>query len=487
MIPKEAFEVENAVSYTRYSSHNQSDTSIEAQDQTIDNYCKKHGINLVHKYCDRAYSGTTDQRPAFQQMMHDAENHPEWNTILIYDFSRFARNHADAIKYKQMLRYNGISVVSVTQDFGTSNESAIVEGFIDLINAQYSINNARATHSGMKQNAQTCSHNGGNPPLGYDVDLEGKLVINEIEADTVRRIFALVEKDYSYAQIAETLNTEGRKTKLGKSFIKTSFSSILSQEKYTGLYIWNKAKQKDFRRKRNSHLDKPIDEQIRVEGGCPQIISREQFDRVQAKLSSRSRGKATSKSSKHYMLSGIGVLKCANCGAEMRGNSRGEGKTIYVCPNHKDKKCSTKELPTANIDEIVAKLLVNDLYNRKDYKKISKAMNDNRAEYKLAERNLKDVQRAKANIIKAIEKSYADELITRLEALKKEETKAKRELAALQIKNEGINEQNRRAMCLKFKKILMDSEALEVKKYLQQTVKEILVSNDDVKITMNIA
>ena len=114
-------------------------------------------------------------------------------------------------------------------------------------------------------------------------------------------------------------------------------------------------------------------------------------------------------------------------------------------------------------------------------------MNDNRAEYKLAERNLKNVQRAKANIIKAIEKSYADELITRLDALKKEETKAKRELAALQIKNEGINEQNRRAMCLKFKKILMDSEALEVKKYLQQTVKEILVSNDDVKITMNIA
>jgi site-specific DNA recombinase len=420
-------------------------------------------------------------------MMHDAENHPEWNTILIYDFSRFARNHADAIKYKQMLRYNGISVVSVTQDFGTSNESAIVEGFIDLINAQYSINNARATHSGMKQNAQTCSHNGGKPPLGYDVDLEGKLVINEVEADTVRRIFDLVEKDYSYAQIAETLNTEGRKTKLGKSFIKTSFSSILSQEKYTGLYIWNKAKQKDFRHKRNSHLDKPIAEQIRVEGGCPQIISREQFDRVQAKLSSRSRGKATSKSSKHYMLSGIGVLKCANCGAEMRGNSRGQGKTIYICPNHKDKDCPTKELLTTNVDEMVANLLANDLYNRKDYKKISKAMNDNRAEYKMAEKKLKDLLRAKENIIKAIEKSYADELIDRLEKIKKDETTARRELAALQIKTEGINEDNRRSMCKRYKKLLMESDSLEVKTHLQKTIKEILVGNDDVKITLNIA
>lgn len=487
MTTKETFEVKNAVSYTRYSSHNQSDTSIEAQDQTIDTYCKKHGINLVYKYCDRAYSGTTDQRPAFQQMIHDAENHPEWNTILIYEFSRFARNHADAIKYKQMLRYNGINVVSVTQNFGTSNESAIVEGFIDLINAQYSINNARATHSGMMQNAQTCSHNGGKPPLGYDVDLEGKLVINEVEADTVRRIFDLVEKDYSYAQIAEKLNAEGRKTKLGKSFIKTSFSSILSQEKYTGLYIWNKAKQKDFRHKRNSHLDKPIAEQIRVEGGCPQIISREQFERVQAKLNSRSRGKATSKSSKHYMLSGIGVLKCANCGAEMRGNSRGQGKTIYICPNHKDKNCPTKELLTTNVDEMVANLLANDLYNRKDYKKISKAMNDNRAEYKMAEKKLKDLLRAKENIIKAIEKSYADELIDRLEKIKKDETIARRELAALQMKTEGINEDNRRSMCKRYKKLLMESDSLEVKTHLQKTIKEILVGNDDVKITLNIA
>ena len=175
--------------------------------------------------------------------------------------------------------------------------------------------------------------------------------------------------------------------------------------KYKGVYVFNKSSSKGIDGTRNTHLYKDESEMVIIEGGCPQIISREQFDRVQAKLSSRSRGKATSKSSKHYMLSGIGVLKCANCGAEMRGNSRGKSKTIYICPNHKDKKYSTKELPTANIDEMVANLLAKDLYNRKDYKKISKAMNDNRAEYKLAERNLKNAQRAKANIIKAIEKA----------------------------------------------------------------------------------
>ena len=487
MNPNTVSKKQKAVAYMRYSSQNQSETSIEAQQQVIKNYCDKHDIALVEEYCDRAYSGTTDSRPSFQKMMADAKKHPEWDAVLVHDFSRFARNHVDAAKYKQILRYEGINVISVTQDLGTSNESAIMEAFIDLINAQYSINNARATHSGMMQNAQSASHNGGRPPLGYQVDENGQLVIDEVEAATVRRIFELFEKDYSYKRMAEILNGEGRKTKLGQDFIKTSFTSILQQEKYTGLYIWNKSKQKDFRHKRNSHLSKPVDEQIRIEGGCPQIISREQFDRVQAKLNSRSRGKATSKSSKHYMLSGIGVLKCANCGAEMRGNSRGQGKTIYICPNHKDKKCPTKELLTTNVDEMVANLLANDLYNRKDYKKISKAMNDNRAEYKMAEKKLKDLLRAKENIIKAIEKSYADELIDRLEKIKKDETTARRELAALQIKTEGINEDNRRSMCKRYKKLLMESDSLEVKTHLQKTIKEILVGNDDVKITLNIA
>lgn len=481
-----AFKEQNAVSYTRYSSNNQRETSIESQDKTIENYCKTHGINLVYKYCDRAYTGTTEARPAFQQMMYDAANHPEWNTILVYDFSRFAREHVEAAINKKKLKYYGIKVVSVNEDFGDSEDAYIIEGFIDLVNARYSINNARATHSGMLQNAHKASHNGGRPPLGYQVDETGQLAIDEVEAATVRRIFDLFEKDYSYTQMAEILNREGRKTKLREDFIKTSFTSILRQEKYTGLYVWNKSKQKDFRHKRNSHLSKPLDEQIRIEGGCPQIISREQFDRVQEKLNNRSRGKATSKSNKHYMLSGIGVLKCANCGAEMRGNSRGKGKTIYICPNHKDKKCPTKELLTTNVDEMVANLLANDLYNRKDYKKISKAMNDNRAEYKIAEKKLKDLLRAKENIIKAIEKSYADELIDRLEKIKKDETTARRELAALQIKTEGINEANRRSMCKRYKKLLMESDALEVKKHLQKTIKEILVSNDDVKITMNI-
>ena len=266
------------------------------------------------------------------------------------------------------------------------------------------------------------------------------------------------------------LREEKRLTKRGEDFKKTSLYSILTNMKYKGVYVFNKSSSKGIDGTRNTHLYKDESEMVIIEGGCPQIISREQFNRVQAKLNSRSRGKATSKSSKHYMLSGIGVLKCANCGAEMRGNSRGQGKTSYICPNHKDKKCPTKELLTTNIDEMVANLLANDLYNRKDYKKISKAMNDNRAEYKMAEKKLKDLLRAKENIIKAIEKSYADELIDRLEKIKNDETTARRELAALQIKTEGINEDNRRSMCKRYKKLLMESDSLEVKTHLQKTI-----------------
>ena len=405
--------------YARFSSDNQRTESIDAQIRAMKDYCKKKKFVIVNTYIDEARSAMNDRRPSFQQMIADSDKR-EFNIVLVHKLDRFARNRYDSAVYKRELKKNGVMVYSVLENIDDSPESIMMESIIEGMAEYYSRNLGREVMKGMKETALKCCYTGGNVPLGFDIHPSTrKFIINEHEAETVRIIFKMFVNGYSYSAIVNKLREEKRLTKRGEDFKKTSLYSILTNMKYKGVYVFNKSSSKGIDGTRNTHLYKDESEMVIIEGGCPQIISREQFDRVQAKLSSRSRGKATSKSSKHYMLSGIGVLKCANCGAEMRGNSRGQGKTIYICPNHKDKKCPTKELLTTNIDEMVANLLANDLYNRKDYKKISKAMNDNRAEYKLAERNLKNVQRAKANIIKAIEKSYADELITRLEALKK--------------------------------------------------------------------
>ena len=157
--------------------------------------------------------------------------------------------------------------------------------------------------------ASRARHCGGVPPLGYDV-IEEKLVINESEEVIVKSIFEMYLAGFSYQKMADNLNSKGLLTKAGRPFTKNSFHDILRQKKYVGTYIWNRRQAKQRRGKGNNHAEKPLDEQVKVEGGCPQIIDDETFQMVQEKLAGRQNGTADSKSRRHYMLGGLKILKC---------------------------------------------------------------------------------------------------------------------------------------------------------------------------------
>ena len=94
------------VLYMRYSSDNQNENSIAYQRGNMYAYCADKNYDIVEEYVDEAFSATTDRRPAFQKMMHDAEHHPTWTKVLVYDMSRFARNNSDAVKYTNRLPYS---------------------------------------------------------------------------------------------------------------------------------------------------------------------------------------------------------------------------------------------------------------------------------------------------------------------------------------------------------------------------------------------
>lgn len=479
---------QNAVAYMRYSSDNQHETSIEYQRAKINFYCAANGIALVHEYIDRAFSATNDNRPDFQALIEDARNHPLWDTILVYDLSRFFRNYADAVHYKSLLKDLGIKVTSVTQDFGSSNESFLIEGITDLLNDYFSRDNAKKTHAGMVVKSQKAGHCGGVPPLGYDLDANGQLVINK--AETVRRIFDMFELNYSYSQMAEILNREGRKNKRGGSFSKSSFHSLLQQEKYTGIYIWNKSRAKNSKHKRNSHACKPLDEQISIRGGCPQIICTEQFQRVQQKMAERACGKASSKSRRHYMLTGLNIVKCAECGAYMTGVSRSSkhgSYTTYSCPNHRNSGCKTKEIRTVFVDTMVAYALSRDLYHRADLLDLSAAMHKDNDTYKKLSFRTKQLKKSIENITHHLESEDSEALVTRLRALESEKQSVDRQLAVSKTGIDNLNKSSLKPLCRQFCDLLKTSDAPEVKAYLSHAVKEVLIGNDDVKITLNIA
>ena len=82
------------VIYARYSSHSQTEQSIEGQLQVCYEYAKSNGYTVIGEYIDRAQSDTTDNRAEFQRMIADSSKHT-FDGVLVYQLDRFARNRYD--------------------------------------------------------------------------------------------------------------------------------------------------------------------------------------------------------------------------------------------------------------------------------------------------------------------------------------------------------------------------------------------------------
>ena len=413
---------QKCVAYMRYSTDNQTENSIEYQRAAIQNYCQKNGLTLVKEFVDEAYSGSNDKRPGFQRMIAEANNKPEWRTILIYDLSRMFRNRDDAVRYKAELRDKGFRIVSVTENFSSAAEGQLFESVVDLLNDFYSKDSSKKTHAGMTVKARSAVHCGGIPPLGYDIGPDGKLAINEAEADTVRMIFDLYAMGYSYKKMAGFLNEKGIRTKAGKEFTKNSFYNILTQEKYIGIYRWNKRRAKNSKGQHDNHAYKPLEQQIVVENGCPAIVSQKQFQLVQKRLAEQTQGRAASKSRHHYMLGGMKLIKCAKCGKYMTGKittSHGKKYITYACPNHKGKHCPVKDIQAESLDEYVAALIAKRLLTKDKLPEINNAIaNGNDTEQAKKLRNqLQSVEKRIANVAKGLEMGYSETLLETLRGL----------------------------------------------------------------------
>lgn len=96
----------NAVIYARYSSHNQTEQSIEGQLRDCYDYAKRNDLTVIGEYIDRAISGKTDDRPDFQRMIEDAPKR-QFERVLVWKFDRFARNMFDSVTYKHELKKHG--------------------------------------------------------------------------------------------------------------------------------------------------------------------------------------------------------------------------------------------------------------------------------------------------------------------------------------------------------------------------------------------
>ena len=363
--------------YARYSSDNQRSESIDAQIRAMTKYCEQKKLQIVEKYIDEAKSGTSsDKRPEFMQMINDSSKHI-FDIVLVHKLDRFSRNRYDSAIYKNELKKNGVTVYSVLENLDSSPESVILEALLEGMSEYYSKNLAREVMKGLKENALNCKHTGGSPPLGYDVGADGHLVINESEAEAVRIIFDMYAKGLSYDSIISELNSKGYLTKQGLPFQRNSLYSILTNEKYHGVYVYNKSSAKDHRNMRNTHSYKSSDEIIRIPDGCPRIVEEDVFIRVSNIISENREAPARSKAKEIYCFGGF--IRCGYCYKAMYGNRRysGRNKNLYVtyrCPTHKD-RCNNKEINRDYIEAYILDTVKSIFGNRKSVKKIVDRIN----------------------------------------------------------------------------------------------------------------
>jgi len=338
--------MKKAVAYARYSTDKQTENSIAFQLEAIQKYCVKNNLLLTAIFKDDAESGTNTDREGFLAML-DAARRKEFDCVVIYDVTRGSRDVADWFAFRKAMYMLGIEVVSATEQLGdiTDPNNFLTELITVGIGQHQVLTTRQKSIAGVAVKAKQGAFLGGYPPLGYDI-INGQYVINEQEARIIRTIFEAYASGKSYNSILELIH--GAKGKRGRPIGKNSLHSILTNERYIGVYTWNKRFQKKFGRWAGG---KPNPNCVRIENFIPAIIELELWERVQERMSDNKK-KSANKAKHEYLLSGL--IECTNCGSIYVGhcstNKKGYSTRYYICGNkYRTRTCNSKNI---NADEI---------------------------------------------------------------------------------------------------------------------------------------
>lgn len=491
-----------AVLYARFSSDNQREESIEAQLRAMHEFCSRNSIVIMHEYCDRAKSATTDDRPEFLKMIA-ASKEGDFDFAIVHKLDRFSRNRYDSAYYKRELKKNGVQLLSVLEQMDDSPESIILESVLEGMSEYYSKNLAREVMKGMRESAMDCRYIGGWIPYGFRVDPQTRrYIINEYEAEAVRMIFWDVADGCGYNVVLNKLNALGYRTRLGNTFSKETLYEMLRNEKYNGVYVFSRAASKDELGRRNNHRDKPIEDQIRIPGGMPKIVDDETFARVQSILASRKRhGRRTGK--RTYLLTGM--VFCGLCGHRYCGDAMQTGgeknRSIigtYFCNNRKNHgahACGNQNIHQQPLEELVLRKIEEIVFDEsripgivQAYRQLNQQESGEEGEkLRTLRQNLKTVEQKIANIVNVITNTGSAALVNQLNQLEKEKEQLdfqiqleSRDRREKELSENAIREAFRQAQKMFHSRTLPQLEQL-INLYLDK----VLVYPDYVEIHLN--
>ena len=206
-----------AVLYVRVSSDKQDvELSLSAQLRHLREHAGSNQYAIVGEYVDEPESGRTSARPRFQEMIAEARRPSKpFDTILVWKYSRFARNREDSVVYKSLLKRHGVRVVSITEPFQDTPTGRLMEAIIESLDEFYSANLAQEIVRGMRESASRGYYMASRAPFGYrskvpDGSKERPTLKPEPQtAPVVRRIFDEFLRARGLKDVTQALNHGG--------------------------------------------------------------------------------------------------------------------------------------------------------------------------------------------------------------------------------------------------------------------------------------
>jgi len=343
--------------YCRVSSDEQAEKgTVESQISYAKRYLELHGpennIDDYEFYVDEGVSGTIPllERPAGARLI-SAVKASDFKILFMYRLDRLARSVKHVLDTYELLESKGIALKSMTEAFDTGSPTG--KFFMTLLASIAALERdtiLERTQMGKDRNARAGKWVSGAPPFGYRIGEEGKLVIYESEAETVKLIFKLYAEGMSMFELSKYLNAKGVETPATSKKTKSlstgkwhagHVSIILRNEAYTGIY---------------NYLQRSKKNRETIEVGVPVLIDIETFGDIQKRILSNS-DTTRGRRGKNYLLRG--VIFCGHCKRAMVGNSGGSNgiKVYYRCTGTVDqgqgKRCNAKLITAVAIENAV--------------------------------------------------------------------------------------------------------------------------------------
>ena len=296
-----------AVGYLRVSSPGQTGerhSSLETQQSRFNDYCKGNDLVAVETFIDVG-SGRRDDRKEYRRMVEYVLDGGA-DVIVVQFLDRFGRNPREILQRYWQLEDSGVSVAATDED--------IKDELLLLVKAGIAGAESRRTSERVRANMSRVVQKGvhaARAPFGLRRIYKGKEVkweLDPVEAPVAREMYRMaVEENLGFKAIADRLTDKGYRARGGRPLASFTLQHILTNEALVGTLSYGKRPRKG----------NPAQEVVRVAGFFPAILSEEEWDRLQERLTIRRESSRGKTHASVYVLSGI--AKCGSCGGPMAG------------------------------------------------------------------------------------------------------------------------------------------------------------------------